>query len=343
MTMWDSIKKQFIDVIEWTEEGESTLAFRYPMRDREIQYGAQLTVRESQRAVFVNEGAVADVFGPGRYKLVTKTIPVLTALRNWDKLFESPFKSDVYFFSTRLKVDQKWGTANPITIRDQDFGAVRMRAYGNYSYRIADPRLFHSKVSGTVETYSVDDLAGQLRTMVVATITDLFGESRVPFLDLAARQDELAQQLREKLGAGFAALGLELAGFVIENLSLPDELQKMLDQRISMNMVGDMKRYAQYNVGANIGTAIGAAAANPGGLAGIGGGIASGFAMGKALSQALSQAVAPDATPDAREGAAQAGADVTALIGKLHDLKNKGAITEDEFNAKKADLLGKLG
>ena len=148
MALMDFIKKQFIDVIQWTESDDGTLAWRFPMAGMEIQYGASLTVRESQMAVFVNEGQVADVFGPGMYKLTTQTIPVLTYLKNWDKLFESPFKSDVYFFSTRQQVDQRWGTPQPITIRDKDFGAVRLRAFGNYSYRVADPKLFHSRDLG---------------------------------------------------------------------------------------------------------------------------------------------------------------------------------------------------
>src|SRR4030095_6722675 len=157
MALMDFIKKQFIDVIHWTEDDETTLAYRFPMQDMEIQYGAQLPVRESQMAGFVNEGQVADVFGPGRFKLMTQTIPLLTNLRNWDKLFESPFKSDVYFFSTRQQVDQKWGTPQPITIRDNDFGAVRLRAFGNYSFRVGDAKLFHTEISGTREAYTVAD------------------------------------------------------------------------------------------------------------------------------------------------------------------------------------------
>ena len=154
MALMDFIKKQFIDIIEWTETGDGTLAWRFPMAEMEIQNGGSLTVRESQMAVFVNEGKVADVFGPGMYKLTTQTLPVLTYLKNWDKLFESPFKSDVYFFSTRQQIDQKWGTPQPITIRDKDFGAVRLRAFGNYAYRIADPKLFHTEISGTRERYT---------------------------------------------------------------------------------------------------------------------------------------------------------------------------------------------
>ena len=337
MALMDFIKKQFIDVIQWTEDDETTLAYRYPMQDMEIQYGAQLTVRESQMAAFVNEGQVADVFGPGRFKLVTQTIPLLTNLRNWDKLFQSPFKSDVYFFSTRLKVDQKWGTPNAITIRDKEFGAVRLRAFGIYSYRIIDPKSFHLNVSGTRERYTVDDLSGQLRSTIVGAITDLFGEAQIPFLDMAANQDEFAAQLRAKAADGFKALGLELASFVVENLSLPEELQKILDQRIGMGMIGDMQRYTQYQVA----NSIPAAAANPGGLAGIGAGLATGVAMGQAMTQAIGQAMQPAGAPPAAAAPAKPE-DVTQLLEKLHDLKTKGVLTEDEFNAKKAELLKRL-
>ena len=178
--------KQFIDVIQWTEPGEGILAYRYPMEDMEIQNGGQLTVRDSQMAVFVNEGQIADVFQPGLYTLSTQTLPILTYLRNWDKAFKSPFKSDVYFFSTRLQINQKWGTTTPITIRDKEFGAVRLRAYGIYSYRIADPKVFYEKVSGTRELYQTSDLDGQLRNTIVARMTDAFGASAIAFLDMAA-------------------------------------------------------------------------------------------------------------------------------------------------------------
>src|SRR5215831_16198457 len=160
MSLRDFISKQFIDVIEWVEPEDGILAYRYPMQDREIQSGGKLTVRDSQMAVFVNEGKVADAFGPGLYTLNTNTLPILTYLRNWDKAFKSPFKSDVYFFSTRMQTNQKWGTATPITIRDKEFGAVRMRAYGIYSYHILDPKVFYQKVSGTREAYHVADLEG---------------------------------------------------------------------------------------------------------------------------------------------------------------------------------------
>ncbi|HSG24348.1 MAG TPA: SPFH domain-containing protein, partial [Azonexus sp.] len=168
MALMDFIKKQFIDILQWTEEGDGTLAWRFPMQEMEIQNGASLTVRDSQMAMFVNEGTVADVFSPGMYKLTTQTLPVLTYLKNWDKLFESPFKSDVYFFSTRTQLDQKWGTPNPITIRDKDFGVVRMRAFGIYSYHLSDAKTFYQKISGTRDTYTRDELEGQLRNTMVA-------------------------------------------------------------------------------------------------------------------------------------------------------------------------------
>jgi membrane protease subunit (stomatin/prohibitin family) len=188
MTLRDFLSKQFIDVIDWVEPGDGILAYRYPMQDREIQNGGKLTVRDSQMALFVNEGKVADAFSPGLYTLNTHTLPILTYLQNWDKAFQSPFKSDVYFFSTRIQTNQHWGTPNPITIRDKEFGAVRLRAFGIYTYHISDPKMFYSKVSGTRDTYLVADLEGQLSNAIVGRITDTFAGSNVSFLDMAANQ-----------------------------------------------------------------------------------------------------------------------------------------------------------
>jgi len=336
MALMDFIKKQFIDVIHWTEDGEGVLAYRYPMQDMEIQYGAQLTVRESQMAAFIDEGRFADVFGPGRYKLTTQTIPVLTNLKNWDKLFESPFKSDVYFFSTRLQVDRKWGTPNAITFRDKEFGAVRLRAFGIYSYRIVDPKEFHKNVSGTRERYTTEELDGQLRATVVGSMTDLFAESGIPFLDMAANQDEFGKLLKAKLADAFTRFGLELDGFVVQNLSLPEELQTILDQRIGMGMVGDLSKLTQYQVAQAIPTA----AANEGGLAGIGAGAGAGLAIGQQMAGALAQSMGGAAAPAA--SAAPSSDDVMKTIERLHDLAQKGAITQQEYEAKKADLLKKL-
>src|SRR5246127_1346419 len=203
MSLRDFLSKQFIDVIEWVEPQDSILAYRYPMQDREIQNGGKLTARDSQMAVFVNEGRVGDVFGPGLYTLNTHTLPILTYIMNWDKAFKSPFKSDVYYFSTRLQTDQRWGTATPITIRDKEFGAIRMRGYGIYTYRIADPKVFHQKISGTRDIYRVADLEGQLRNTIVARMTDTFAQSTVPFLDLAANQAQLGVRIAEALRPSF--------------------------------------------------------------------------------------------------------------------------------------------
>jgi membrane protease subunit (stomatin/prohibitin family) len=286
MSLRDFLSKQFIDVIHWTESEDGVLAYRYPMQDMEIQNGAKLTVRESQMAAFVNEGRIADVLGPGLYNLTTNTLPLLTNLLNWDKAFQSPFKSDVYFFSTRLQVNQRWGTSNPITIRDKEFGAVRLRAFGIYSWRVADPRTFHTKVSGTREIYRVPEIEGQLRNTIVGRMSDAFASSNVPFLDMAANQVQLGQKIAEFLKPTFSELGLMLESFVVENLSLPDELQKRLDERIGMTMIGDMGKYTQFQVAQSLPIA---AANEGGGLAGAGAGIGAGFVMAQQMANAMHQ------------------------------------------------------
>jgi membrane protease subunit (stomatin/prohibitin family) len=276
--------KQFIDVIQWTEPEDGILSYRYPMEDMEIQTGGKLTVRDSQMAVLVNEGRIADVFGPGLYTLSTNTLPILTYLMNWDKAFKSPFKSDVYYFSTRLQTNQKWGTATPITIRDKEFGAVRMRAYGIYAYRISDPKLFYQKLSGTRDIYRVADLDGQLRNTIIGRMTDMFGQSAIPFLDMAANQLELGQKMMEAMKPAFADLGLGLDTFVLENISLPEELQALLDKRIGMNMVGDMNRFTQFEVAQSLPIA---AANEGGGAAGIGVGLGAGLTMAQAMMNSM--------------------------------------------------------
>jgi membrane protease subunit (stomatin/prohibitin family) len=353
MALMDFIKKQFIDILEWTESGDGTLAWRFPMAGNEIQYGGSLTVRESQLAVFVNEGKVADVFGPGMYKLTTQTLPVLTYLKNWDKLFQSPFKSDVYFFSTRQQIDRRWGTTQPVTIRDKDFGAVRLRAFGNYAYAIADAKLFHTAISGTRDRYTVEDLDGQLRGLMLQHISDAVAQSGVPFLDLAANQVEFAQQLKEVTAPEFAKLGLVLASVTVQNVSLPEELQKIMDQKIGMGMVGnDMGKFMQYQTAQAIPKLAEGAAGTGGG--GGGGGSVVGDAMGLGAGVALGQVMAQQlqaglqgaaAQPAAAAAAAAVGIkpeEIMATLEKLADLKAKGILTEDEFASKKAELLKKL-
>jgi membrane protease subunit (stomatin/prohibitin family) len=297
VSLRDFVAKQLIAVLQWNEAEDGVLAWRYPMEDMEIENGGQLTVRESQLAAFVNEGRIADVFGPGLHTLNTRNLPVLTDLMNWSKGFESPFKSDVYFFSTRLQMDQKWGTATPVTIRDKEFGAVRLRGYGIYSYRISDPKKFFPQVSGTRDTYYVSDLEGQLRETIVARMTDVFATSDVSYLDMAANQAALGQKIAAAVQPSFAALGLELNQFTVENVSLPDELTKVMDQRIGVQMAGDLGRYTQFQAAQSLGVA----AANPGGAAGAGVGVGAGVAMGQAMAGSMISAIANGTAPGASQ------------------------------------------
>ena len=306
MSLRDFIAKQWIDVIEWVEPEEGILAYRYPMQDREIQNGGKLTVRDSQAAVFVNEGKVADAFGPGLYTLNTQTLPILTYLKNWDKAFKSPFKSDVYFFSARIQTDQHWGTQNPITIRDKEFGAIRLRGFGIYSYHLSDAKSFYGKISGTRDVYRVADLEGQLRNTIIAKMTDAFAASQVPFLDMAANQGALAEKISETLKPSFSEYGLTLDSIVVENLSLPEELQKVLDQRISMNVLGDMGKFTQYQVA----QAIPIAAGNEGGGAvGMGAGLGAGVAMGQAMMDAVKKSTSAPSSVAAPAAAGTSAAD----------------------------------
>ncbi|MDY0745902.1 SPFH domain-containing protein [Paucibacter sp. R3-3] len=346
MGLMDFIKKQFIDIIQWTEDGDGTLAWRFPMADMEIQNGASLTVRESQVALFVNEGQIADVFGPGTYKLTTQTLPVLTYLKNWDKLFESPFKSDVYFLSTRQQVDQRWGTTQPVTIRDKDFGAVRLRGFGNFSYRIGDAKTFHKEVSGTRERYTTQDLDGQLRGLMLQHISDAVAGSGLAFLDLAANQVEFAAQLQAATAPSFEKLGLKLEAVTLQNVSLPEELQKILDQRIGMGMIGqNMGQFMQYQTAQSI-PQLAQGVGQGGGIAGDAMGLGAGVALGQVLAQQLGQGIGNVAAhaPAAATAAAPAETSdsIMALLERLGDLKAKGILTDEEFAAKKTELLKKL-
>jgi membrane protease subunit (stomatin/prohibitin family) len=280
VTLGEFLGKQFIRVIQWNESDEGTLSYRYPMQDMEIENGGQLTVRESQLALFVNEGKIADVFTPGLHTLNTRNLPILTDLMNWSKDFESPFKSDVYFFSTRLQIDQKWGTPAPVTIRDKEFGAVRLRAFGNYSYRVADPRKFFTEVTGTRDSVYAADLEGQLRTTIVAQMTGVLAGSEVSFLDMAANLTALTDKISADVKPSFEALGLALDRFVVESISLPDDLQKVIDQRIGVSMAGDLGKLTQFETAESLEEA---AQNSGGGTAGMGVGLGAGAAMAQAM------------------------------------------------------------
>lgn len=334
MGLGSFIKKQFIDVIEWDSQADDVLMWRYPMQDNEIQNGAQLTVRDGQMAVFVNEGQVADVFGTGLYTLDTQTLPVLTNLKNWDKLFASPFKSDVMFFSTRLQLGRKWGTTQPVTIRDSDFDMIRLRAFGMYSYQLADPALFYREVTGANPLYTSEQLEPQLRNSIVSNLSSAIGASKIPFLDLAANQGVMADQIKVALQPMFERYGLKLDQFVLESLSLPEALQTALDKRISMGMMGDLSKYTQYQVAESIPLA----AQNEGGLAGIGAGLAAGMGVGQMMTGAIAGAQVPAPAP----AATPAATDPAARLGQLKALLDQGLITQADFDSTKAEILKQL-
>jgi len=312
--------KQLIDVIEWVETENGILSYRFPMTDREIQNGAQLTVRSSQLVLFVNEGHIGDLFEAGMHTIATNNLPVLTNLKNWDKGFNSPFKSDLYFFSTRDQLDQRWGTTTPIVFRDKDYGSIRVRAHGTYSYRIKNPKIFFSKVSGTRDVFTTADLEGQLRSVIITNLASHFGKIQVSFIDMASNQMEFSQVLKNALAPSLEEYGLELMNFLVQSISLPEELQASLDKVTSMRMVGDLRKYAEFQSADSISIA----AKNEGGA-----GMGIGMAMGQNM---VNRASAPE----------QPAEDPIATIKKLHDLMQAGVLSESEFNAKKVELLGKI-
>jgi len=328
MGVFDFLSKQFIDVIDWTES-PGDLAMRWPMQDREIQNGAQLTVRDGQMAAFVNEGRVADVYGPGLHTLDTANMPLLTSLMNWDKAFKSPFKSDVYFFSQKEQIGLKWGTPQPVTVRDQEFGPLRIRAFGSYSFRIEDVSPFAVKLMGTLEKMRVEDLEPQLRAAIATALASGLGGAAIPFVDLAGNQAALSEKLKEAVQPAFAQWGLKVCSFYVESVSLPEEVQKHLDKASSMRVLGDLDRYAKFQSA----EAIEKAAANPNGMAGVGAGLV--------LGQTMATNLAPSAPP-AAGGQAAPQDDPFAQVEKLHKLLTIGAISQEEFDSKKAELLGRI-
>ena len=298
MGILDKIKGQLIDVIEWTDNSNKTMVHKYDMNGKEIMMGAQLTVRESQVAIFVNEGQLADVFEPGRYELQTSNMPILTALKSWKYGFNSPFKSDVYFINTKQFLDMKWGTSNPVMMRDAEFGMIRLRAFGIYSFRVSDPETFLKEVFGTSALFTVEGVEGQIKRTLVSGLSDAIAESKIPALDLAANYDEIANYALQAINPKLAALGLTLCSFVIENISLPEEVEKSMDKRTSMGVLGNLDQYAKYQAA----EAMREAANNDGnGMAGMGVGMGAGAAMGQMFAQSMGNATAPAAAPPAAQ------------------------------------------
>lgn len=246
MGLWDKLFGEFIDIIEWTDSSVDTMVYRFQRYGNEIKFGAKLTVRESQIAVFISEGEIADILEPGMYELETKNLPILSTLQHWDHGFESPFKAEVYFFNTRQFVDLKWGTRNPIMMRDKEFGMVRLRTFGTYSIRIKDPAKFIREIVGTDGHFTVDEISNQLRNLIITRYTNLLGSSDIPVLDLAGNQEQLGELLTHRIAPEFLDYGLELTKILVENVSLPPAVEEALDKRTSMGMIGDLNKYIQF-------------------------------------------------------------------------------------------------
>ncbi len=324
MGIMSFLRGQMIDNIEWNEHGDGVLVFKYPMHDNEIQNGAQLTVRETQAAMFVNEGQIADLFGPGLHQIATKNLPVLTALKSWERGFSSPFKSDIFFFSLREQVNQRWGSQQPIAIRDKELGPIRIRAFGSFSYRINDPKLFFKKLSGSRDVYGTEDLDGQLKALIITSLSSFFGKADVSFFDMAANQSKFSETMKANLIEPFADYGMELCNFYVQSISLPEEVQAQIDKMASMRMTGDLQKFAQFQGASSIPIA---AANTGGGAASAGVGLGIGMAMAQNLQSATTTAPAEDPLQK---------------INQLHELLVKNIITQAEFDAKKVELLKRI-
>ncbi len=287
MSIVDKIKEtalnQFIEVIEWLDDSQDTLVYRFPVAGQEIKNGAQLIVRESQAAVFVFEGQVADVFTPGKYEIDGGNTPILSKLGAWKYGFNSPFKSEVYFVNTKQFTDLKWGTSNPVMMRDDDFGIVRLRAFGAYSLRVTDPSGFIKEIAGTNAHFQTEDIDGQLKRAIVTEFSDALGELKIPALDLAAQYKEIGEKIRSLINEDFNSWGLEVTKFFVENISLPPEVEEAMDKRAAMGALGNVDQYMKFQAA----DALRDAAQNEGGGAGLGAGLGAGFAVGNQMAGAF--------------------------------------------------------
>jgi len=285
MGLFSFLRGQFIEVIEWLDDTGS-MVYRFPVYDNAIKMGAKLIVRESQVAIFVNEGRIADIYGPGTFTLSTQNMPLLTALKAWPHAFNSPFKADVYFVSMTTFTNLRWGTTNPFILRDAEFGVVRLKGFGTYSIRVGQPDLFLKELFGTRSEFKADQISDQLKSIIVTGISDLIGEAKIPVMDLASSYEELSASARERLQPHLQAMGLSLTSLMVENLSLPPEVEQMIDRKSSMNIAGNLDQYMKYQTA----EAIRESANNQGsGGAGTGLGLGAGMAMGQMMSQMMNK------------------------------------------------------
>ena len=286
--LFNIIRNQFIDVIEWTDDSRDTLSFRWPDEDREIKNGAQLIVRESQLVQFVAAGQFADLFGPGKYTLTTENIPILSTILGWKYGFQSPFKCDVYYLNTRLFTGNKWGTANPVMMRDPDFGVVRLRAFGTYDFRIVDAPRFLKEVAGTDQHFRLDEFQDTMRSRIVSVFTDALARAHVPVLDVAGRYAEMGEALLPVINPAVREkYGLEISSFVLENVSVPPEVEQAIDKRGSMRAIGNLNDYVKYQMGLGMGQG------GDGGAGAAPAQMAMGFAMAQEMMRGMQGGMAP--------------------------------------------------
>jgi membrane protease subunit (stomatin/prohibitin family) len=276
MALWDKLRAELVDIVEWLDDSNDTLAYRFERYQNEIKYGAKLVVREGQMAAFINEGKLADVYRPGTYDLTTQNMPVLATLRGWKYGFNSPFKAEVYFVSTRKFTDLKWGTPGPAMMRDKDFGMVRATAFGLYTIRVVDPGIFVRDLVGTDNRFTTGEIQENLRGKIGLRIKELMPELGIPVIEMEAKVSEMGLKLRERLQPDFQALGLELVEVQVQDIGLPEEVEKAIDKRGAIAAVGNLQAYTQYETASSIRDA----ANNPGGVAGAGVGLGAGIAMG---------------------------------------------------------------
>ena len=367
MGLWDKLFGEFVDVIEWTDDTNNTMVYRFERYGNEIKYGAKLTVRESQLAVFVNEGQIADVLGPGIYQLETNNLPILTTLQHWDHGFKSPFKAEVYFCNTKRFTDLKWGTKNPLMLRDAEFGAVRLRAFGTYSVRITEPERFIREITGTDGVFTIEEVSDQLRNLITSRFATVLASAEIPVLDLAANYDQLGDFLTKRIAPEFEEYGLDLTKMLVENISLPPEVEEALDKRTSMGMIGNLDRYLKYQTA----EAMEDAANNTSGGAGEGLGMGIGFAMANRVGEAAikdssgaprdtlppplptlrtfhveldGEAIGPIPIADVREKIADGEVFPTTLVWSngMHDWQPAGSVVAltDAFDALKKTSAG---
>lgn len=291
MGFFDKLRGEFIDIVEWTDDSRDTMVYRFERYENEIKMGAQLIVRESQVAIFIIKGKLADVFEPGHYELSTDNLPILSTLKGWKHGFHSPFKAEVYFVNTRNFVNLKWGTKNPITLRDPEFGPLRLRAFGSYAIKVNRAEVFIKEIVGTDQQFTTDEITDQLRNLIVSRFADLLGESKIPVLDMASNYDELGEFIRGKIHDDFLAYGIDVTQMLVENISLPAAVEEALDKRTSMGVIGNLQQYTQYQTA----NAMEKAAENESGMAGGGMGMGMGFVMANQMGQTASHSATPAA------------------------------------------------